>query len=112
MGKTIDRSVPPEIKPLDTLTLPQGHTSVTPEGVALHYFEGGVEDLTAVSLVWKGGNAETGISDKMQLALSMMREGHDGMSSEEVADALDFNGASYASQASDHTSQLSIVSLE
>ena len=107
----LDRTTPPKVEMLGDFTLPTPKEEILSNGVTLNVLTGGSQDINQLLLVWKGGICEAPSAIVARLASLMLLEGCDGMSSEEVAEALDFRGAIVRAGVGEHFSELSVVCL-
>ena len=95
----------PEIKPVvvEKMVLPL--ETVMPNGVSLYTLAGGGKHIVRFELLFKGGYAVQKKPLQATFTNRMLREGVDGMSSEEISRRLDYYGAwmeTYSSQNCNH----------
>jgi zinc protease len=107
-----DRSKPPELGPPPALTLPPIQKSTLSNGIQVVVMEKHNVPLVQLNLLIRAGSAMES-QDKIGLAsltTSMLKEGAGGKSSLELADAIDYLGASINASAGTHTSGVSLHS--
>lgn len=107
----LDRTTPPEVKPFGRLIIPDEDTVTLSNGLTLHTLSGGDQDVMRLNIIADGGTAECKNQCEATFAAELLREGNAKMSSEEIADLVDYNGAWFNSSASGHYSTLQISGL-
>jgi zinc protease len=105
-----DRSAPPELGPTPTLKLPDIHRHKLSNGVPVVIMEKTGVPLVQVNLLVRTGSAydpagKTGLAN---MTADLMDEGAGKMNALELADAIDFLGASISTLSSQHASGVSL----
>ncbi len=107
----LDRSQAPEVRPFGHLTLPPEEVVTLSNGVVLHTFYGGDQDVVRLDLSAEGGAADSFNPCVPSFAAEMLREGTAHHDSDTIADIVDFNGAWFNSGAVSHYTSLRVSSL-
>lgn len=105
-----DRSKPPELGEPPSLTLPPIQKSTLANGIQVVVMEKHNVPLVQMDLLIRAGSAMES-QNKIGLAsltAAMLKEGAGGKSSLELADAIDYLGASINTSAGNHTSGVSL----
>lgn len=105
----IDRTIAPATYPFGRLELPEGRVIVHETGVKLHIFDGAADPICCITMVWPGGDMYGAFPGQTALALQAVREGSDTMTSAEVADCLDYNGARLTLMSAKYVSELKLT---
>ncbi len=109
---TPDRTVPPEVRPLSKLILPQRRELTLDNGVKVIYLpdsdKSGVFEMMWLS---DGGTAESSNPHAALLAFRLLSEGCGNLSAADTAEILDMSGASVNHTASTHFTQASVRGL-
>lgn len=111
MTEPLDRKKPPKLAPLSCATLPPISTQVLSNGIRLHSIDGCEQPVVQISVVRPGGNAEFTIPGLMGIYLNMITEGTAYHSGEQIAEIIDYNGATLKSSALPHHSVVNFFSL-
>ncbi len=110
LSQNADRSKPPELGPPPSLTLPTMQKATLSNGITVVVMEKHNVPLVQINLELRVGAALES-EDKIGLAsltASMLKEGAAGKSSLELADAIDYLGASISTGAGVHTTGISL----
>lgn len=105
-----DKRQAPEVKRFRPEPLPLPSVTEIQGGGTLMEYNGGNEPVCCLTLYFTGGEQEFSPAVP-SLCAAMLQEGADGMSAEQIADILDFNGARYNPQSKDHFTGLSVWML-
>lgn len=106
-----DRSKAPEVKPFGRLNVPEENVMTLPNGLMLHVFSGGDQDVARLTLISEGGSSDTDNPCAATFAAELMREGSSTFTGEQVADIMDFNGAWLNCSSSGHYSTMQLFAL-
>lgn len=96
-----DRTTAPALYPFAALTMPAQVVEHLANGVVFHRFSGGDQPVCRLTIHIPGGISELGEAT-VKVFLNQLTEGTKAMSAEEIAEALDYNGARFATQAHTH----------
>lgn len=107
----LDRTTPPEVKPFGRLSIPEEDVATLSNGLTLHTLSGGDQDVMRLNISVDGGTAECQNQCEATFAAELLREGNSKMTSEEIADLVDYNGAWFNSSASGHFTTLQVSGL-
>lgn len=107
----IDRSKAPEVQPMTHLELPATSRIVTADGIQLDYYNGGSQEVCQLDLMWQGGLSEAPSQPVAKLMTTLMREGTEAHSADEISEILDFNGALLRINATQHHTTVTLLSL-
>jgi zinc protease len=105
-----DRSKPPELGPPPSLTLPAMQKATLSNGIPVIVMEKHGVPIVQINLTLRAGSALES-EEKIGLAsltAAMLKEGAAGKSSLELADAIDYLGASISTGAGVHTTGVSL----
>ena len=105
-----DRRTPPPTRPFEPCRLPVVKPLTLANGATLHRYSGGSEAVTMLTLVFGGGCAESSCAMR-ELYPTMLAEGAEGMTGEDIADRLDFYGARPSFRMTDHFTVLQMWML-
>lgn len=110
LAQKVDRSKPPELGPPPSLTLPAMQKATLSNGIPVIVMEKHGVPLVQINLMLRAGSALES-EDKIGLAsltAAMLKEGAAGKTSLELADAIDYLGASISTGAGVHTTGVSL----
>lgn len=107
----LDRTKAPRISPFGYLTLPEEEVMTLSNGLVLHTLNGGDQEVVRLDLVAEGGPADCINPCIATFAAELLREANASMSSDAIADLIDYNGAWLNSSASGHFTTLQLSSL-
>ncbi len=108
---TLDRSIPPAVRPIEHIAIAEPRIVVAPNGVEIHILNMGQQEVVRVDMMFGTGKWHQA---KLLTALFtnlMLKEGVEGMSSQEVAEQLDYYGAWLQPSATFHNSYVTLYSL-
>ena len=106
-----DRKTAPQVFPMGPLHMPEIRTYVLDNGVTLNVLDRGEDEVNRLTVIIDGGQAECKMAGLPELAAVARLDGIDGMTGEEVAEILDFNGSWARCAASVHHQSLTFHSL-
>lgn len=111
-GQAPDRSAPPAVGPAGALSLPPIERFTLGNGVRVVFMEKGAVPLVELRLIFTAGSVDdppeqVGLAS---MAADMLDEGAGGKDAFELADAIDFLGASLSTSAGLHTTTVSLQS--
>ena len=107
---TPDRSKAPEVLPFGLMVMPAETVERLPNGILFHRYRGGDQPVCRLTVQIAGGTAEMGEATA-KLLLSQLTEGTAHHDAEEIAEALDYNGARLVTQAQTHFSVIDLSML-
>lgn len=90
----LDRTTPPPVREFDNLSIPSIETSKLCKGVTLCSYNRPKCGILRVNVFWNAGEANLPIKGAASFVASLLRDGTQGHSGEEIAQILDFNGVS------------------
>lgn len=103
------RTAPPTA-PFAHLSLPAENIITYPNGSSLHYISGGDQPIARLSLCFDGGIAELGNINGL-MAGTQLVDGCEGLTADQIAEELDFNGARFSARLQQHNLVLDINML-
>lgn len=106
---TPDRTVPPQVYDIPTLTRPVAERFTLANGIDVVMLNSGDRELTRVTLVANGGLVEAPVRGAAVIMPDLAREGTASMTGSEIADALEFSGAECRSICHTHHNSTSLV---
>ncbi len=89
----MDRTLQPDIKPLDKLTLLAPQRFVLPNGIPLTVIDAGDQEVTRVDILFEGGRWRQDQKFQGLFTSRMLREGTSTFASSEISEKLDYYGA-------------------
>ena len=87
----VDRKIAPPVRPFDRLVMPAEIVEHLPNGITLHYYDGGSQDVTMMYYMMPMGVADASHPALPTLMTRLMRLGSAGYSGEALADGYDYN---------------------
>ncbi len=107
----IDRTVSPEIKPFGNIAFPEPEIIQLDNNIPLYLLKGGDQDISRLDVLFSAGRFDEEKALAAQLCNMMLKEGAGGLSSQEIAEKLDFHGAWLQPSVTMHNSYVSLYSL-
>lgn len=107
----IDRRTPPKFTDFPRLSLPGVKETILPNGIRLKILNSGDEAVSRLSVLWPAGLVDSKDPAAYGLMANMMSEGCDGLSGKEVTDILESNGAWFKISPTQHSTLLTLHSL-
>lgn len=105
-----DRTTPPPVRPFGQLSVPADTVEVLDNGLTLHRYSGGDQPVCRLSVQMQGGSAELGDAVGRLLA-TQFTEGTSSRSAEEIAEAIDYNGARINCRSQQHFTSVDLSVL-
>jgi len=109
---SLDRSIEPEIKPVDAVDLGEAKRISFENERPLFYMNGGDQDVVQLELIYSGGRVHEQKRLTAQLAARLLTEGTHSRKAAEIAEMIDFHGAHLEVGASYDYATLNLVSLK
>lgn len=107
----LDRLTAPPLSAFPQLSLPAFDEKILPNGVKVRILDSGEEAVSRLSVIWPAGLIDSGHQAAYSLTANMLPEGCGGMSGKEVSDILESNGAWFKVYPTQHSTLLSLHSL-
>ncbi len=111
MTTLLNRKTQPTIKPPKRIDFPQPEIHQLKNGIKVHQFNAGAQDVISIEMVFKAGSW---FQDKPFTALAtnlMLREGTRNFTAREVSESLDFFGAHLENTAERDNAYVTLYSL-
>ncbi|MBL4703694.1 MAG: insulinase family protein [Flavobacteriales bacterium] len=89
----IDRSIVPQINPIDSVQLPPPETRKLDNGIPVHIFDLADQNLIKIEVVFKSGSANQSAELVAEFTANMMSEGTASKTALEIANQVDFYGS-------------------
>lgn len=89
----LDRTIAPDFKVIQTVTLPEPKTYKLDNGIALHVINIGEQPVVRLECIFDAGNWYENHQAASYFAIKMLPEGAGGMTSHEISEAFDRLGA-------------------
>lgn len=97
------RTTPPPISGFTSLSLPDFTTVTLPNGIRLHYYSGGNDPVTRMAVIWNAGSLDVDDPSTLSMLASMLTEGCEGASGQEISDIFEGCGAWVRIQETPHS---------
>lgn len=107
----LDRSIQPEVKPISQINIPEPKVFRSSNGVDFHIIDMGDQEVVRIDLIFCAGKWDQGKLLQSMFTNLLLKEGVEGMTSQEVAEQLDYYGAWLQPSATFHNSYVSLYSL-
>ncbi|MGL4293823.1 MAG: M16 family metallopeptidase [Bacteroidales bacterium] len=107
----LDRTQAPVTKPIENIHITEPRVITAPNGIEIHILDMGDQEVVRIDLMFGSGKWE---QNKLLVAMFtnlLMKEGVEGMTSQEVAEHLDYYGAWLQPSATFHNSYITLYSL-
>lgn len=98
-NRMIDRSTPPQLQPIRNINLPNWQTINFKNGVTAHVIDAGTQDVIKVELIFPAGRWHEPSHGIAAAVASQLKEGTRTKSALEIANMIDFYGASIQTHA-------------
>ena len=82
----LDRSTPPPIKEVETLTFPEVDSCCLPNGIPLYIIDRGDQELSRVDILFSAGKVQERQPLTAKFTAAMLREGASGLLRCDLAD--------------------------
>ena len=89
----LDRTLPPPLHEMESLTFPSVAKHVLPNGISLYVIDRGTQEISRVDVLFSAGKIDDAHRLTAELTAAMLREGAAGMTSADIAERLDYYGA-------------------
>lgn len=106
----LDRSTPPPIKEVETLTFPEVDSCCLPNGIPLYIIDRGDQELSRVDILFSAGKVQERQPLTAKFTAAMLREGASGLSSAYIAEKLDYYGAILQTLATQRNTYITLYS--
>ena len=93
---SVNRAVPPAIKPIETFMLPSPRRETLPNGIPLFCFDNPNLDLIHILLQVRTGSLYQPAKHVCNFAYTLLRESHPQLSAEQTSEKLDYYGTNVA----------------
>ncbi|WP_426292721.1 M16 family metallopeptidase [Dyadobacter endophyticus] len=90
---SLDRTIAPDFKVVQTVNLPGPQTYTLDNGIALHVINIGEQPVVRLECIFEAGNWYESEAAASYFAVKMLTEGVEGMTSQEISEAFDQLGA-------------------
>lgn len=90
---SLDRTIAPDFKVVQTVNLPGPQTYTLDNGIALHVINIGEQPVVRLECIFEAGNWYETKAAASYFAVKMLTEGVEGMTSQEISEAFDQLGA-------------------
>lgn len=104
----LDRTTPPPVREVETLTFPEVEASFLPNGIPLYVIDRGEQELSRVDILFSGGKVDETHPLTARHTVAMLREGAAGLSSAEIAEKLDYYGAALQTLATQRNTYITL----
>ncbi|MDE5785227.1 MAG: insulinase family protein, partial [Duncaniella sp.] len=108
---TPDRTVPPAVRPMPLLSMPEPEITELPSGATLYAYNGGDAPATRISIALAGGLVAQPSPETGALLAPLWIEGTRNMDAEAIADFIDYRGAWISSDMAIRTMNLTVNAL-
>lgn len=106
-----DRTKAPATHPFADIHITPEEVIQLANGTELHIVNSGELPVSRVGIYWEGGKLESTDRAALRVGVGAMREATASYSPEQLADAIDFNGARISSRCADHYCCLDLLTL-
>ena len=89
----LDRTVAPQVRDVESLTFPEVEMFRLPNGIPVYVIERGEQEVSRVDILFSAGKIDDTHPLTAELTASMLREGAEGLTSGDIAEQLDYYGA-------------------
>lgn len=107
----LDRNIAPPISNFGMLQIAEPRLLILDNGIPLYIVDQGEQEVNRLVLLWNGGEAEAKYPSMPVMVASMLREGSQMRSGEDIAELLEFNGAWHKGGSDDHHSYVELYSI-
>lgn len=87
------RTTPPPISEFKLLSLPRFSQITLPNGIKVNYFSSGTDEISRMAVIWGAGTLDVEDPSGLAMLASMLPEGCEGLSGEEISATFEGNGA-------------------
>ncbi|MEG1616542.1 MAG: pitrilysin family protein [Bacteroidales bacterium] len=107
----LDRKIQPAAEPINTINIPETKVVKAPNGIDIHILDMGEQEVTRIDLMFGAGKWDQKKPLTAMFTNLLLKEGVDGLTSQEVAEQLDYYGAWLQPSATFHNSYVTLYSL-
>lgn len=108
---TLDRSRQPAALPIEDIFIPEPRKIIAPNGVEIYVLDMGDQEVTRIDLMFGAGKWDQQKPLTAMFTNLMLKEGVEGLTSQQVAEQLDYYGAWLQPSATFHNSYVTLYSL-
>ncbi len=107
----LDRLIQPYVSGFKDIHLPAFKETILPNGIKLMTLDSGDESVSRLSVLWPAGLIDVDAPAPYALMCNLMTEGCGSLSGKEVTDVLEYNGAWLKISPTQHSTLLTLHSL-
>ncbi|MDE6395691.1 MAG: insulinase family protein [Muribaculaceae bacterium] len=107
----VDRTQPPKTEPFGHLEIVPQQVETLSNGVGIHFVECGTQPVNRIVILWRLGKCDVKNPFATKLLPQLMLEGCEKFNGEEIADAVDFEGAWLNPRGEDYFTGFELISL-
>ena len=111
MSIPLDRYTQPAIRSISDFVIPTPEVRKLRNGIPLHIIEAGSEDVVRLDFLFEGGRMSQSIPFLSLITNRLLREGSEHYTASEIAEKLDYYGASLELASSTYTEYVTLYSL-
>lgn len=111
MSSLLDRYTQPAIRPITDFAISTPEVKKMQNGIPLHIIQAGSEDVVRLDFIFEGGRMSQSIPFLSLITNRLLREGSEHFSASEIAEKLDYYGASLELASSMYTEYVTLYSL-
>ena len=111
MKKTLDRYTQPAVRPISDFVIPTPEVRILGNGKPLYVIEAGSEDVVRLDFVFEGGGMSQSLPFLSLITNRMLREGSEHYTASEIAEKLDYYGASLELSSSMYSDFVTLYSM-
>ena len=104
----LDRTTPPLVREVTTLTFPVVEPTALPNGIPLYVIDRGEQELSRLDILFSAGKVDETHPLTARHTVAMLREGAAGLSSAYIAEKLDYYGASLQALATQRNTYITL----
>ena len=102
---------PPEIHTIDSLILPAHQTRTLSNGIPVHSYSGGTQDVIKIEVVYMAGRRYEAHPTVAHCTAALLTEGTSEMDSEEISEHFDFYGGVVSARAGVDTARIRVFCM-
>ena len=107
----LDRTIQPEIRNIETFTIPQPNIVVLPNGIELYTVNMGEQEVVRLDLMFSSGKWGQEKNLAAVMTNMMLKEGAGDLTSSKIAELLDYYGSWMQSSVTQHNSYVTLYAL-
>ncbi|MCD7972060.1 MAG: insulinase family protein [Candidatus Azobacteroides sp.] len=108
---SLNRNIQPQLLPITSIDIPDPVSIRMPNNVPFHYLEIGQEEVVRVDIIINSGKWETSRPLVAEFTNQLLKEGAGRLTSNEIAEQLDFHGAWFQTSTTQRSSWLTLYTL-